>query len=81
VSNLPAVVDAEFTVLGATEEQLHEAINRWLSRSHGIDRELLLYDVARDRYAFTNACKRAMAAAVLDLMGEIELARKVAGPG
>lgn len=81
--NTPAVIDAEFAVVRAhdapSEDAVMGIVQRWMQRSHGVDREDLLASMPHlDRYAFTNTLKRAIAAAALELVGEIELARKVA---
>lgn len=84
MSNVPAVIDAEFreVVRAVDEERLLAVVGKWMERSHGIDNEaihaLINRDESLDRYAFTKLAKRAIAAAALELIGELELARKVA---
>ncbi len=82
MSNAPAIVDAEFTEVarpGPTEDELMDVVTKWFQRYHGIDRRILLEAVPHlDAYRFTLACKKSIAAAALELIGEIDLARKVA---
>lgn len=82
-NNTPVVIDAEFVPVrvgtAPHTADLLAVVERWMERSHGVDNEALLVSMPHlDRHAFTNVVKRAIAAAALELMGEIDLAREVA---
>lgn len=80
MSKEPAIIDAEFREVATTkptEEQVLDIVRKWLERYHGIPREMLYLSESNDGYAFTRIVKRQIAAAALELMGEIELAHKI----